>query len=233
VTIAGDSTESGGCYDGFVPLSGWWSGFCGDEARNFPSDGDYGVMHTNAEALKFLDHGRRFATGFIELEVYFATDRVPQSTGGLHILSLCSQHRALGSPRVGNGYTGWLRPDFQIRAVDGTTAELQIGTYNLTAAGESWFQREPGKRDVVVDVWRTGIPLRPKEWIKLRFEWRRSGETITYTLNGKVRSVRIHRDSLDIDALAVGNMDGLVKSGRSVYGGTPEIRYRNVRWGPI
>jgi hypothetical protein len=132
---------------------------------------------------------------------------------------------------VGDGYTGWLRPDFQIRGIDGTNAELQIGTYNLNGAGESWFQRAPGKVDVVVDVWRTGIPLRPKEWFKIRFEWRRAGDSVTYNLNGKLRTVRISSESADIDALAVGNMDGLVKSGQSVYGGTPEIRYRNVRWG--
>jgi hypothetical protein len=228
----GDSTHSQ-CYDGFVPLHGWWADFCGDEERNFTTGDDFGAMHTNAEALKLLAGGERFPSGFLEVEIYFATDRVPQGTAGLHIMSLCSGHRAFGTPRTGHGYAGWLRPDFQIRPIDGKDAELQIGTYNANAAGEMWFQRAPGKPDIVVDVWRTGIRLTPQRWIPIRFEWRRSGETVTYVLNGKLRSVRIDQGSADIDALAVGNMDGLRKDGQSVYGGTPELRFRNLRWGRL
>ncbi|HWN82115.1 MAG TPA: hypothetical protein VNM87_08475 [Candidatus Udaeobacter sp.] len=223
------------CYDGFVPLSGWWADFCGDETRNFTTGDDYGAMHTNAEALRLLAGGERLPSGYLELEVYFATDRIPQGTGGLHILSLCSGHRGLGTPRTGHGYASWLRPDFQIRSIDGDgkNAELQIGTYNANAAGEMWYQRAPGKLDIVVDVWRTGIRLTPHQWIPLRFEWRRTGSTVSYVLNSKLRSVQIDRESADIYALAVGNMDGLRKDGQSVYGGTPEVRYRNLRWGSL
>ena len=228
---AQDSTTSP-CYDGFVPLHGWWADYCGDEDRNFTTGDDYGAMHTNAEALRLLAGGERFPSGFLEVEIYFATARVPQGTAGLHIMSLCSGHRAFGTPRTGHGYAGWLRPDFQIREIDGKAAELQIGTYNANAAGEMWYQRG-GKPDIVVDVWRTGIRLVPQQWIPIRFEWRRSGGTITYALNGKLRSVRIDQGSADINALAVGNMDGLRKDGQSVYGGTPEIRYRNLRWGRL
>jgi len=231
-SAAQDSTDTQ-CYDGFVPLHGWWDDFCGDEERNFTTGDDYGAMHTNAEALKLLAGGERFPSGFLEIEIYFATDRVPQGTAGLHIMSLCSGHRALGTPRTGHGYAGWLRPDFQIREIDGKDAELQIGTYNANAAGEMWYQRTPGKPDIVVDVWRTGIRLTPQRWIPIRFEWRRSGETVTYVLNGKLRSVRIDQGSADIDAIAVGNMDGLRKDGQSVYGGQPELRFRNLRWGRL
>jgi hypothetical protein len=207
------------CSSGFVPLSGWWAGFCGDELRNFTTESDYGAMHSNAEALRYLDQGRGFPAGWIELEVYFATDRVPQNTGGLHILSACSGHKALGTPITEkNGYPGWLRPDFQIHGTNGRDAELKIGTYNADGDGAKWYQKTPG----------TGIPLAPQQWIKLRFEWRRSGDTITYAVNGRTHTVGIHPDSADIDALAFGNMDGL----RS-FGGTPEVRYRNLRWGRL
>lgn len=225
---------SPGCHDGFVDCGGWWSGWCGDEFRNFTTAGDYGAMRTNAEGLRWLSDSEGWAVGWIEIEVYFATDRVPQGTGGLHILSPNSGHRALGTPRTADGYPGWLRPDFQIRP-DGTntTAELQIGTYNLDGQGKKWFEKSPGNLDHVVDVWRTGITLRPKVWQKFRFEWRRSGEQITYNLNGKTRTVRIHRDSQNIAAIAVGNMDGLVANGQSVFGGSPEVRYRNLRQGRL
>ena len=80
---------------------------------------------------------------------------------------------------------------------------------------------------------RTGIRLTPHQWIPLRFEWRRTGNTVSYVLNGQLRSVQIDRESADIYALAVGNMDGLRKDGQSVYGGTPEVRYRNLRCGRL
>jgi hypothetical protein len=37
--------------------------------------------------------------------------------------------------------------------------------------------------------------------------------------------VRIHRDSKDIVAFSVGNMDGLGN-----YGGDPQVRFRNLRF---
>jgi hypothetical protein len=216
------------CYSGYVPLVGWWLGYCGDELRNFQSGTDYGAMRTNAEALRWLDGSTPISKGFIEVDIYFATDRVPQGTGGLHVLSPASGHKALGTPIQNGGYPGWLRPDFQTRGIDGTTAELRVGTYNADGEGRRWFQRRPGDYDIVVDVWSTGIILQPQVWIPLRFEWFRAGEWIVYSLNGRARTVRIHADSHDIAAFAVGNMDGL-----SLFGGTPEVRYRNFRWGRL
>jgi hypothetical protein len=186
-------------------------------------------MRSNAEALRLMEGGERLPNGFLELEIYFATDRVPQATGGLHLLSPTSAHKALKSPVGKKLYKGWLRPDLELHPVDGVRAELKIGTYNTDGNGAYWFERGHGKSDVVVDVWRTGIIVRPKQWIPVRMEWRRiAPDRLRLTLNGKSTDVQIHPDSKDILAFTVGNMDDL-----DDFGGTPEIRYRAIRWGRL
>jgi len=223
------SSQSIACSEGYVPLDGWWTEFCGDAEENFASGPDYGIMRTNAEALRLLDDGDRLPEGFLELEIFFATDRVPQGTGGLHLLSPTSAHKALDSPVGKKLYKGWLRPDLELHPVDGVRAELKVGTYNTDGDGGYWYERGQGKPDVVVDVWRTGIIVEPKQWIPIRMEWRRiAPDRLRLTLNGKSTDVRIHPGSKDILAFAVGNMDGL-----DDFGGTPEVRYRGVRWGKL
>jgi hypothetical protein len=217
------------CFEGYVALDGWWAEFCGDGAENFASGPDYGIMRSNAEALRLMANGERLPEGFLEIEIYFATDQVPQGTGGLHILSPTSAHKAIHSPVGKKLYKGWLRPDLELHPVDGVRAELKVGTYNCDGNGAYWFERARGRPDVVVDVWRTGIIVDPQKWIPIRLEWRRTGpDRLQLTLNGKTTEVRIHPDSEDILAFAVGNMDGL-----DDFGGTPEVRYRAARWGKL
>lgn len=210
-----DPTE---CHDGYLNLSGWWAGWCGRSLTSFRSEGtEYGAMKTNTQAVRFFDEGNRFRDGWLEIEVYFATDKVPQGTGGLHILSPTSGHKGLGTDVVGSSYAGWLRPDFETYPIDGTTAELKVGNY---------FSDRNGS--VTVKNWRPSpaIVLRPKVWIPLRFEWRRSGTSFAMNLNGRTTTQTISADCVDIFGMSVGNMDNL-----SNYGGVPEVRFRRLRFG--
>jgi hypothetical protein len=212
-----DPTE---CHEGYLNLDGWWAAWCGRSKTSFRSQGtEYGAMKSNTQAVTFLDEGNRYREGWIEIEVYFATDRVPQGTGGLHIMSATSAHKGLGSPQVGSGYAGWLRPDFETRPIpgDGVNAELKIGTYFADRNGA-----------VTVKNWNTGIILWPKVWIPIRFGWHRNGTTFAMDVNGRPNTLTISPDCVDIFGMSVGNMDGLAN-----YGGTPEVRFRKLRYGRL
>lgn len=227
--------EPGECYSGYQALSGLWGGFCGDDRLNFSEQAPgIMIMKNNAEALRVItdeNDGERWAKGFFEVDIQFANDTVPQGAGGLHIMSPQSGHKAIGTPIVGAGYAGWLRPDFQVKPGSGGNATLNIGTYNLDGAGQAWFG-EPGHKNHVVDVWSTGIALRPREWIHLRFEWRRTAPNrIEYRLNGGIRLVIISPDSKDLLAFAVGNMDRYTPAGGAEV--RPITWYRNLTFGRL
>lgn len=214
------------CYDGYRALAAWWQGFCGTDPAKFVSNADYGAMRTNSQSVRYLAGGDRFQSGYIAFEVYFATDRVPQGTGGLHICSPTSAHKALNSAMGNPYYKGWLRNDFQVYQGSGAyaspNAELRIGTYNADGNGARWGP------DVVVDTWRTGVLLEPKRWIPIRFEWRRNGDRFAMKVNAAGKTITISPTSYDIYGFTTGNMDGL-----SNYGGIPEVRFRNLRWGRL
>jgi hypothetical protein len=225
--------EPGECFDGYQALSAWWGGFCGDDLGNFESlAGGIGLMKHNAEALKVItENGERWPKGFFEVDFLFDTDVVPQGAGGLHIMSPQSGHRAIGTPIVGDGYAGWLRPDFQIKPAGGINATLNIGTYNLNSAGKPWFG-EPGHLNHVVDVWSTGVPLAPRTWTHVRFEWRRlAAHRLEYRLGTAIRTITISPDSKDILAFAVGNMDRYTPAGGSEV--KPRVQYKNLHFGKL
>lgn len=220
-------SRGGVCPSGFTTLTYWWTGWCsGRPDRFFSLNSDQGAMRSNATAARFLstDHNR-LVQGFISLEVFFPMDRVPQRAGGLHLFAPVSAHVALGSPVGVDLYNGWLRADFGFVGGDGPDAELQLGIYNCDADGRFWFTRN-GQLDAVVDEWRTGIILRPGVWNALRFSWTRRGDQFIMMLNGKSHITRIHPTSFDIQGMSVGNMDNLAD-----FGGVPEVRFRNLRWG--
>lgn len=216
----GPGPDPGNCLEGSRGLVGFWRKWCGDEERNFADgpNGSYGIMRSNADAVRFItDDGRRYDQGAISFEVYFPTNAVPQGGGGKHLFSPSSKHKYKTEPQL----KGWLRPDHLPIKRDGVD-QIMIHTYNLDGNGNRWYLRN-GSLDVVVDIWYPGVPISVGRWIPLSFGWNRTSEDrIQYNLNGKTKTVEIHKDSLSPSLITVGNMDSL-----SGFGGTPEVWYRN------
>jgi hypothetical protein len=182
----------------------------------------YGIMRSNAQASRLLGatNAERWKSGWVSFDVYFAGDVIPTG-GGKHLGGPTSFTNAQ-DPRP---HYGWLRPDI----TTSRAPNWNIDTYN-TNMQDQW----PGARDVVCDVWNTGIPVAGvKQWIPVKLEWRRDDSSrnriwYRFTASGRSteRTVTIQADSKDMGRFIVGNMDNL-----GSFGGTPRIYFRNMRLG--
>ena len=207
------------CKNGYRGGIDWWNGYCLDEPSKFKTaPGGVGTMGTNADCVRAFADGQRKKDGKLSFEVFFATAKVPQGMGGLHLGSTRSAHKAWGSPIGSPNYKGWLRQDWQFYGGDGTNTELRIGMYIADENGSN----------LAVRTWRTGIILRPQVWIPLAFSWDRTSPT---ELKQKVVSgsrtvehvTTIYAGCENLLGWGFGNMDELDE-----FGGVPEVRFRNV-----
>jgi hypothetical protein len=219
-TVPPPPPGSGDCLEGYQALSAWWDGWCGDESRNFTTEGSLGVMKSNAEAYKITSLTPQ-AVGRASIEVLFRTAQIPQDAGGGHLFTAASSHKSVGR----NWQQGWLRPD-----IEPSHSRWYIHTYNLDGNGNRWFLRN-GNLDAVVDVWDTGIPIAGvNQWIRLTLDWERRATDklwLRLTVGGvsRERIITIHPASVNPGCAGVGNMDGLTN-----FGGMPQIAYRNFSW---
>jgi hypothetical protein len=215
--------EPGTCLAGFIPLSGWWNKFCGDEPPKFRTEdgGNVGVIGTNANAYRRFAPNSGQARGKVSIEVNYHTAQIPQDVGGGHLFTAQSGERALNPDYI----KGWFRPD-----IVSSSSIWKIHTYNNGPNGEAWFGPE-GHKDHVVDVWNTGIPHEGVgKWIAIGLEWERRAADkmwMRFSASGRTaeRIVTIHPQSVNPYSVAIGNMDKL-----GLFGGTPEIAFRDLRW---
>jgi hypothetical protein len=207
------------CQNGYRGGVEWWQHYCLDEPPKFKTAaGGVGIMGTNADGVRAFPDGQRKKDGKVAFEVFFATAKVPQGTGGLHLGCLTSAHKAWNSPVGSPQYKGWLRQDWQFYNGDGTNCELRIGMYIADENGSNF----------VVRTWNTGIILRPQRWIPLSFSWDRISSTefkqvVSSESRRAEHTTQIYAGSQNIQGWKFGNMDNL-----SDFGGKPEVHFRNV-----
>jgi hypothetical protein len=219
---------TGDCEAGYVALPDFWDGWCGDEGRNFGTvAGSAGSMASNALAVTPLP--APLAVGWFSVDIYFATDRIPEGGGGKHLISPNSWAEAWGDQRPPRG---WLRPDITTRKMSNGQYVWRIDTYNSDGQGNR-PTTPSGRTDWVVDVWQTSLLIPGvRQWIPVRFDWRHEAPDrlwMRLTAGGRQqeRTIWIHPDSNEPAYLTVGNMDDL-----GSFGGTPQVWFRDFKTGP-
>jgi len=205
-------------------LSGFWSGWIGDELKNFSSQSGYGTMSNNANGARWLVKG--FDPGWQKIRVSFEVrfhhkDSFGHASGGQHLFQVNS--------RCGNFSCKWPDPRPLLRLDFSRPGPYGVGCtlYESKAAGVGaverylWFKTK-------TPIWKLG------QWGKVTMEARISGSSVTATVDygggNKVtqtwKNVLVPKEGFR--KVAVGNMDR--RKPPHGTGQSYKIDFKNLSW---